>query len=241
MKKLISLVLILCMACMLIPALADGDAAGVWYVKTMKQGEQEMDMASVGMTFTLTLNADGTCAFDMAGDVSEGTWSQEGDTVTITIDGDPASGTMADGLITLSQGSVEMVFSQEAPAALPTSGDIIAAESEEAFFGTWQLASLDMMGQTIPVDMLSSLGMDVQVTMTIEAGKATMAVGFNGQSQEATMTTSLQDGKLSLVEGSSALSVALTESGNLAFELPMGETTFKVVLTPAAAAEEPAA
>lgn len=42
MKKLISMILIVCMACMMIPAMAEEDLTGEWYVKTMSQGEQDL-------------------------------------------------------------------------------------------------------------------------------------------------------------------------------------------------------
>ena len=37
MKKLISLLLVLCMACMLIPALAEEAVTGDWYLHIMKR------------------------------------------------------------------------------------------------------------------------------------------------------------------------------------------------------------
>ena len=78
MKKLAALLLALCMMIAAIPALADGEA-GTWY----------MTLADVSAGY-ITLNEDGTAAADMMGSGEmTGTWTAEGNAVTITIDGDP--------------------------------------------------------------------------------------------------------------------------------------------------------
>ena len=76
MKKLISLILILCMACLLIPAMAEDDVTGDWYY------------AGMGDAVHFVFNADGTAKLitDMMGQQSEedGTWSLDGSAMTIT-------------------------------------------------------------------------------------------------------------------------------------------------------------
>jgi len=77
MKKFIALMLVLCMALAAIPALAETDFTGTWYLITMGQ--------TAG---TFELKADGTCAATLyaTGEEQkmEGTWSADGDVVTIT-------------------------------------------------------------------------------------------------------------------------------------------------------------
>ena len=76
MKKLISLMLILCMACMLIPAMADGSAAGVWY------GDYH------GAVMVLTLNEDGTSSMTVSGNqMAAGTWTENDGKIEITMAG----------------------------------------------------------------------------------------------------------------------------------------------------------
>ena len=95
MKKLISLMLILCMACMLVPAMADEDIAGEWtMVKVVVQG-MEMEPSAIGMEMVIMLNADGTAEAKTSyggaePEISDGTWTMDGSTVTITIAGEPA-------------------------------------------------------------------------------------------------------------------------------------------------------
>ena len=62
MKKLLSLVLALMMACMLIPAMAEGqDVTGDWYLTDVSG----MNVANLGMSMIVTLNADGTAKVSM--------------------------------------------------------------------------------------------------------------------------------------------------------------------------------
>ena len=55
MKKLISLVLALCLACMLIPAVAEDDVTGEWYA----------NMSGIAVKFTI--NADNTFTMEVPG------------------------------------------------------------------------------------------------------------------------------------------------------------------------------
>jgi len=77
MKKLLALMLALCMALAAIPALAETDFTGTWYLITIGQ--------TAGI---FELNADGTCAATLYANTEEqkmeGTWSADGDVVTIT-------------------------------------------------------------------------------------------------------------------------------------------------------------
>ena len=137
MKKLISLILIVCMACMMIPAMAEGES-GTWYLVEMVTNGVTINPAEMGMNWSLTLNEDGTAdnRMEMMGEVQEksGTWTQEGDTVTVTIDDSPVAFQLADGKLTADMDGQTAVFSQEAPEASAKPA-VVAAESEEAFFG----------------------------------------------------------------------------------------------------------
>ena len=77
MKKFLALMLVLCMALAAIPALAETDFTGTWYLITIGQ--------TAGI---FELNADGTCAATLYANTEEqkmeGTWSADGEVVTIT-------------------------------------------------------------------------------------------------------------------------------------------------------------
>ena len=78
MKKWTALMLALCLALAVVPALGE-DASGNWY----------MTLADITMG-RFELNADGTAVIVLPGqDEMSGTWAADGDTVTITVDGAP--------------------------------------------------------------------------------------------------------------------------------------------------------
>lgn len=77
MKKLTAMLLALCMLLAVVPALGE-DVSGMWY----------MTLADVTLGY-IQLNEDGTANVNIASQVeASGTWTAEGDTVTITADGD---------------------------------------------------------------------------------------------------------------------------------------------------------
>ena len=78
MKKILAMILVLCMAAAAVPALAEGEITGTWY------------MLVVGLTTaTFDLNEDGTCSMEANNDgeeiKAEGTWTMEGEAVTVTL------------------------------------------------------------------------------------------------------------------------------------------------------------
>ena len=201
MKKLISLILIVCMACMMIPAVAEGES-GTWYLVEMVTNGVTINPAEMGMNWSLTLNEDGTAdnRMEMMGEVQEksGTWTQEGDTVTVTIDDSPVAFQLADGKLTADMDGQTAVFSQEAPEASAKPA-VVAAESEEVFFGDWEIAAVDMMGMYMGKDLFAAAGMDgFSVNLSIEAGKVTMSskTSADAEEQAQTFDSKFEDGKL---------------------------------------------
>ena len=58
MKKLVSLILALCMACILIPATAE-DVTGLWYMVEMITNGVSINPAEMGINWTMELSEDG--------------------------------------------------------------------------------------------------------------------------------------------------------------------------------------
>ncbi len=75
MKKILALMLVLCMALAAIPAMAE-DFSGTWY----------WNLADVTFS-TFELNADGTYTADLAGQTAEGTWTADDASVTLDVMG----------------------------------------------------------------------------------------------------------------------------------------------------------
>ena len=78
MRKLLSVLLMLALvSALLVPAMAELNVTGDWYLKIMKMGDEEYDAASIGYVMTMTLKEDGTVSMTTAGvdEVSTGTWT----------------------------------------------------------------------------------------------------------------------------------------------------------------------
>ena len=147
MKKLISVLLVLALCCLMIPALAEEDVTGEWYGPYFS------------MAFTLTLNEDGTFTLDAlpAGQrAGEGTWTRDGDRMTLVVpdidapadgvvaDGVPAEsmmaeGTLADGTLTLSLDGQTVAFTRE-PVEVFTPAEVNPEAAVEDFNGLWDVA-----------------------------------------------------------------------------------------------------
>ena len=265
MKKLISLILIMCMACMLVPAMADSPV-GTWYLAELVTNGVSVNPAEMGMTWSMVLNEDGTAdnAMEYMGQVQEasGTWTQEGDSVTITIQDSPATFQLADGKLTAEMDGQAYVFSQEAPEASPKPA-VIVAESEDVFFGEWEISAVDMMGMYMTKDLFSTAGMEgFSVKLTIEAGKVTMSSRTSADAEESVQefASRFEDGKLiaeidmsgaaaaaeaagldlsSLTDG--VQTIELLENGGLLYGMNFMGMTINVYLENVAAAETPAA
>ncbi len=245
MKKLISLVLALCMACMLIPALADDiNVTGEWYLKIMKMGDQEMDAAALGFTATLSLSENGTAVFGMIGEPQTGTWTLDGDTITVTIDDSPASGPVTADSLTIEADGQVMVFTREATQAI-TMADPKPAETAEEFYGEWTCAFVEMDGTIMN---LSAMGL-VYPNVTLGDGTVEFIAGeddlFGTIFNMLGLQSSFEDGVLKIVatvEGANATGTAqMLQDGMLKFSLDNEGTTLILYYTRVQAAEEPAA
>ena len=244
MKKLVSLVLILCMACMLVPAMAD-DVTGIWYALEMSAEGMTIKPAEVGMTMTMELKEDGTAemVMEMAGQSENdtGTWALDGNNLSLTFDEKTITAEIVDGEFSMEQDGAIVKFSKEAPVVETASA--VAAESEEEFFGDWTLCAIDIMGMHISSDMMESFGMGtVSMNLKIEAGKAVLSSNMTSTSGDAEVSTAFEDGKLVLsAAGQNLFTVEKMDDGTIALGISYQGVEATVYLAPAAAAEEPAA
>lgn len=244
MKKLISLILVMLLICMAIPTMAEEDITGDWYLKTMKSGDQEYDAASIGYVIVMTLNADGSAVMTMPGqEPVTGTWTLEGNKITVTADDTPVEGTVSEGAIILEQDGMEMVFSRDEVSAI-TLAEVKAAESAEEFYGNWTCVYLEMEGKVMEI---SIVGMGVPSVAISENGMEFFDEG------DGTLTLILKmnklgapvfaEGKLAVKAAADALNpnftvdAELLEDGMLKLTLVSNDSPMILYFTPA----EPAA
>jgi len=243
MKKLISLVLILCMACMLIPAMAAdaADITGQWLMTEMTTGGQTLDPTTLGLVWTMKFEPDGAfiSTMDMMGEKEEsvGTWVLNGNAVTITVDGDAQDMAIGDGTLTLVMGDESGVFTRkegDVSAAPAAPAATVAAEGEQAFLGNWSISAVEFMGQVIPTNLFASFGVELNVTLVVEPGKAVLTMSYNGKEEKKELDAAFSDGKLVLSkEGVELTSLELGEDGRIIFTLPVSEMPMKIYLSPA--------
>ncbi len=222
MKKLLAIVLALCVGCMLLPAVAEeADFLGDWYLIKYIMGEQEIDPSMMGMSITMTFQEGGTgTAVTVQGGAetsNEFAWELRDGQLFMTSEGEEAPVALEDGLMKIGFEGGGMVLSREAPAAA-VAAEPVAAESEEAFFGTWSAAKVNMEGSVISLDMVAAMGLNLGATLTIEAGKVTVSFAF--LSDEAIVyegESSFADGVLQMAmpEGQEAVVIQLLDSGEL--------------------------
>lgn len=222
MKKLISLLTALMMLCALLPVMAEGaDLTGVWYLSAVKMGETEMSPTMMGLDLNFDLKADGTAVATTTN--SEGTeaqdftWALEDGTLKITQDGESMTFTVGEGRLEGDIGGVTGVFTREAPVAV-ANPEPVAAESEDAFLGTWKLTKVNMDGTLMPVDVVAAAGIEITATLTVEAGKASVVLSMLGTELPAIEgTTAFADGALAMtVEGlDTPISISLCDNGEI--------------------------
>jgi len=94
-------------------------ALGVWQLRAMGDGENELDVAMLGVSMTLQLNADGTAALTMEEEASALTWHQDAGVLYIGQKGDfQPAGLDEKGRLYLADDTMTLLF-ERAEEALP--------------------------------------------------------------------------------------------------------------------------
>ncbi len=229
MKKLISLILVLCMAAVLVPAFAEDDVTGVWYLSRAIAQGINMNVISDEVQMTITIREDGTAELFSAlpGQDSqdvEATWTYADGLITITETTEEAEPTLLkyeNNELSVEAGGAVMILTREpyTPYEQPAA---VKAESIEAFYGTWypeisfQSGMMAFLGDALAVEDRSRLDISAEgMTETANDGTVTvynnpavdpetgaLSAGFDVQGFEATIQlTLLEDGSM-LVTGS---------------------------------------
>ena len=231
MKKLFSLVLVVCMACMMIPAVAEDSVAGEWYASL------------AGVTMTMNLAEDGTAEMTMPGseNAATGSWVLDGDKITVTIEDSPAEGTYADGKITLGDEDMTMVFTRELPKAIEIAAVNTAAAAED-FDGTWEIVYIGYNGTIVDTSTTSEQlpGLLVENGAMKFTGESSLAQVFGTNALPMTYADGALSMSVSLGETSYGLKLEMLEDGMLSLTANMGSTSVNMYFVKAAA-EEPAA
>jgi len=231
MKKLISILIVLCLAAALVPAVAEEDPAGVWYLNRAVTNGVNMVAISDAFQITITLKEDGTSILFLQTNgteanqsVSEGTWTYEDGVVTITEkeNGSVTVARYADGELTIeSDANTRMILTREPwkPYEQPAA---VRAESMEAFYGAWypdvyfQSGWMQFAPDTMPPETRTQLVISADGIVERAADTPDMAYANPSVDPETGILTAsfdIQDGlpvlmKLTLLEDGTMLVTA---------------------------------
>lgn len=228
MKKLISMVLVLCMAATMVSALAETDVTGEWYGSMM------------GFSMKMVLNADGTGEMTVVGQgTSPATWTMEGDQITITANDSPATGTVTADGITLSADGMDVVFTREPQGESIT----LAAEKPDAaaedFYGDWVLAYIESDGMVADASEASGIFPNIKLAEgSIEFVPSSEMDMFAFIFSMLGLTTSYDNGAMALTataDGANANGkIVMLEDGMIKLSLDSDDSSFTLVYKRAA-------
>ena len=244
MKKLISVILVFCMAVMLVPALAESaGVAGDWI------GRYE------SYEIPLTVGADGT--FSMNG--TEGTWVLEGENLSLTAQGQTMVFTFKDDMITFSQENVTIEFTRAAAEEAAPAEESAPAEEKaveisfadvnpdaaaEDFYGEWCIQYV-VTGDEVAANESGEITADIAIKdggITFGSGlKLSKLIGDKALKMEyADGAFTYSHRILGLIDFS--FRVEMLQDGMAAATMSIDEESFILYMTRVgAAAEEPAA
>lgn len=235
MKKLLSVILALCMVCLMGAALAENAATGVvgmWYLKTVQNGTMNVDASTVGMVITLEVKEDASFTMDAMGTVTNGTWELKDNTLALTAEGTTIEATYADETLTMAQGENQMIFTKEEQKAL-TLAPVKENAAEEEFEGNWTSAYASVGGAIVNADVSK----ETMATLKIEKGQ--MSIAGDGSLGKLTgglqLPMTYENGKLTYTMSAGTMSVVYTavmlEDGMLGLTADIGSTALTIYFT----------
>lgn len=139
---------------------ASDDAAlfGIWYLNTLDVDGTAVSAADMGMHMTLVLREDGNASSEGMDAQAEGTWSVEGETVTLTLGEDAADFRYTGSELSAEQDGLVLHFTREEPTAGYSPAAARDAADAVEFEGVWTPFLISADGVSIPVDLLEQSG-----------------------------------------------------------------------------------
>ena len=180
---------------------------GTWLGDTLEMDGEVLDLAELGMTMMVTINADGTAVTYDGEDYEDVTWTLDGDTLYIFDVGATLTG---DGQLCVADDEASILLSR-VDDALPTPTDAPSAPTTATgdvtpFLGTWLGDTLEMDGSEMS---LSDFGIEMEMTINADG----TAVYFDGEETVSSPWT--MEGDALNIDGMTA---TITEDGRLSMD-----------------------
>ncbi|MBO7662467.1 MAG: hypothetical protein J6U01_03770 [Clostridia bacterium] len=235
MKKLLSVVLALCMVCLMGAALAENAAAGVvgmWYLKSVQNGTMNVEASTLGMVITLEVREDASFTMDAMGTKTTGTWVLNGNTLALTAEGATIEAVYADETLTMAQEENQMIFTKEEQKAL-TLAPVKANAAAEEFEGNWTSTYAGVGGMVVNADASP----ETMATLKIEKGQ--MSIAGDGSLGKLTgglaLPMSYENGQLTYAMSAGSMTITYTavmlEDGMLGLTADIGSTAITIYFT----------
>ena len=239
MKKFVSLLLVLCLACVSAAALAEaGDLVGDWYGSLY------------GMAAQLTLNEDGSYVMSLAGNEIPGNYELK-DGIVYMDDDNPDNGFVFDGTSLVNETQGVTLTRDQADVPEIELAEVNPDAAVEDFEGDWVCKYMSMKGMTLDITQipLESLGATQIPSLKVE-GSAVTLTGMDSLAGADPLEMTFADGALTFDLGAKvgmpdlgmAINVLMLQDGMVDFNVNMGDEIVDLYFAPAdAEAEAPAA
>ena len=198
MKKIAALVLcvLLVLSALCCAAAEADDPAGVWFLSSVEMQGMSLVPSVLGLEVAMTLNADGAAVMATMGIAETGTWSREGDQITVDT-GSLNRFAFADGVLRSEADAATgmvLVFSRDIEDAQAyTAAPVRADAALEDFNGHWDAFMVEMLEV-----QMSMTGTGSTMWIEIENGNGVLASVENGVEETTELEGSFADGVLTL-------------------------------------------
>ena len=240
MKKSVSLLLTLCLACLSVAAFTEaGGLLGVWYGSLY------------GMPAQLTFNEDGSYVMSLASNELPGTYELKDGIVYMDGSENADDGFVFDGTSLVNETQGVTLTRDQADIAEIVLAEVNPDAALEDFGGDWVCKYMSMSGMTLDITQipLESLGATQIPSLKIE-GSTVALTGIDSLVGSDPLEMTFADGaltfdlgaKLGMPDMGMSINVLMLQDGMADINVNMGDETVDLYFTPAdAASEAPAA
>lgn len=184
---------------------------GTWYLTEANVGGIIVSAVDAGMEMTITLNEDGTALGKMTDEEDGvGTWEQNGDIVSVTLDGETLDFAFDGESISTEMDGGTMTFKREAASAF-VAPEVDTTAIAESYIGDWACVSADYNGMHMAIETLG-----LEFNFSFDGSSVSIVSGDNtvdGASFEMDGST------LVVVGGDTRINVVLHTDGTLKIDL----------------------
>lgn len=155
MKRIGMMIILAALVCCAACAMAQ-DVTGLWLLDSAQLSGMTFTAEAVGIDASVELREDGTSEFNVGGQISSGTWTMEGEKISISESSAPVDFALVDGkLVSGDIGGVTLIFAQNEEEA--------AVDETTNLDGTWVFLRAEAQGMSFTAE---ELALDIYVMIS---------------------------------------------------------------------------